>query len=84
MRAQARAFRLPGFRLVSGLGIAAQHRLVLERAAGADIVGGFINLENLVSHCLTQNVTEWIRCLTYNVTGQGACRHDASITRGQS
>lgn len=66
MRAQARAFRLPGFRLVSGLGIAAQHRLVLERAAGADIVGGFIdeNLENLVSHCLKQNVTEWIRCLT--------------------
>ena len=45
------AFGLPGFRLVSGLGIAAQHRLLLERAAGADIVGGFINetLENLVA-----------------------------------
>lgn len=43
--------RLPGFRLVSGLVITAQHRLTLERAAGADIVGGFINetLENLVA-----------------------------------
>lgn len=33
-------FGLPGFRLVAGLGIAAQHRPALERAAGADVVGG--------------------------------------------
>ncbi|TIL30822.1 MAG: hypothetical protein E5Y82_31310 [Mesorhizobium sp.] len=44
--------RLPDFALYRVFGIAARHRLLLERlAAGANIVGGFINeiLENFVA-----------------------------------
>lgn len=35
--------KLPGLRLVVGLGIAAQHRLALERAARVDVVGALVD-----------------------------------------
>ncbi len=43
MRAQALALPLPRLRPVSGLGEAAQAGLLLQRPAGADVVGGFVD-----------------------------------------
>ena len=43
MRAQARRSCVPGLGRVAGFGEAAQAGLLVERAAGADVVGGFID-----------------------------------------
>jgi hypothetical protein len=43
IRAQAAALLVPGFRLVAGLGEAAHTGFLIERPAGANVVGGFIN-----------------------------------------
>ena len=43
IRAQARRSLVPGFRLVAGLGEAAQAGFLVERPAGANVVGGLID-----------------------------------------
>jgi hypothetical protein len=37
------ALLIPGLGLVAGLGEAAQGRFLLERTAGADVIGGFVD-----------------------------------------